>query len=250
MGLCLLPPGSCPMSWPSGCPSTSLHVLKCIHPRSPSKLNCIMEKNLMKREGGKALNYISSVTQTLRRSWSIMMSQLSFFNITLTAAHSGHWNTLVCTCVPFSIPGQRLQDRQHIKQSITYSTTLLYLGRARGTAQEDVFSPAKLKSHVQVGVLLPPGSHESKCIEAGDSTNIIEQLTKDSKPLQGSFSKSLLEKGCNRSHMSNTKISLTTFTFYLLHLAFISELQSQPWHKTHIFISDTITVAVWKLSSH
>lgn len=187
-----------------------------------------------------------------------MISPLKFFKIILTATHSGHWNTLACTCIPFSIPGQRLQDRQYIRQNTTWSTTLLCLGRARGAAQEDVWSPAKLKSHVQVGVLLPPGkvgsrlpaSHEGKRIEAGHGTNIIEQLTKDSKPLQGSFSKSLLEKSCNRSHMSNTKISLTTFTFYLLHLAFLSEPQRQSWHKTHIFRFDTITVAVWKLSGH
>lgn len=60
----------------------------------------------------------------------------------------------------------------------------------------------------------------------------------------------LFEKCCNRSHMSSTKISLTTFTFYLLHLAFLSDSQSQPWHKTRIFIRfDTITVAVWNFQA-
>lgn len=120
-GLCLVPPGSCPMSWPSGCPSTSLHVLQWIHPLSPSKLNCIMEKKLMTGEGGKEnsmIQDISSAAQIFRWSRSIMISQLNFFNIILTATHPGHWNTLACTCVPFSTPCQRLQDRQHTRQSI------------------------------------------------------------------------------------------------------------------------------------
>lgn len=121
VSLCLLPPWSCPMSWPSGCPSTSLHVLQWIHSWSPFKLNCIMEKILMTGQRDKENPIIwvkNSMTQTLRRSWSIMTSQPNYFNIILTATRSGHWNTLACTCAPFSMPGQRLQDTKHIIQSI------------------------------------------------------------------------------------------------------------------------------------